>query len=133
MTPMIDVVFQLMIFFVWTSGVQVAESILPSRVTDKTPAAAGATSSLDADSDFRELVIRVIWQGGRPQWQLNGQNAPSLAAMRQQLKEVHAIAPQAPLIIHPDPETPLEYVIQAYDLTRLTGFQKVQMAVSEHD
>jgi biopolymer transport protein ExbD len=133
MTPMIDVVFQLMIFFVWTSGVQVSEHILPSRVTDKTPAEAGATASLDADSDFHELVIRVMWQGGKPQWQLNGRSTPSLAAMRQQLKEVRAIAPQAPLIIHPDPETPLEYVIQAYDLTRLIGFQKVQMAVSEHD
>jgi biopolymer transport protein ExbD len=133
MTPMIDVVFQLMIFFVWTSGVHVAEYVLPSRVTNPTQAAAGATPSPDAASDFRELVIRVMWQGGQPQWQLNGQNTPSLTAMRQQLKEVHAIAPQAPLVIHPDPETPLEYVVQAYDLSRLMGFQKVQLAVSEHD
>ena len=36
MTPMIDVVFMLLIFFVWTASFQVAELILPSSiVTDE--------------------------------------------------------------------------------------------------
>ncbi|MDG2012722.1 MAG: biopolymer transporter ExbD, partial [Pirellulaceae bacterium] len=33
MTPMIDVVFLLLIFFVWTAGTQIVEYILPSQIS----------------------------------------------------------------------------------------------------
>ena len=33
MTPMIDVVFLLLIFFVWTAGTQMVEYILPSPIS----------------------------------------------------------------------------------------------------
>jgi hypothetical protein len=34
------------------------------------------------------------------------------------------------VIVHPDPETPLQHVIDAYDATRLAGFNQVQFAVA---
>ena len=33
MTPMIDVVFLLLIFFVWTASFQIVEQILPSEIS----------------------------------------------------------------------------------------------------
>ena len=40
---------------------------------------------------------------------------------------------EAPLIIHPDDDTPLGHVIDVYDLTRLVGFDEIQFAVSGDD
>ncbi len=45
MTPMIDVVFLLLIFFIWTSSFQIAEYALQSNISDATgsaPAEGGA-------------------------------------------------------------------------------------------
>ena len=43
MTPMIDVVFLLIIFFVWTAGFQMVEHVLPSNLT-ATAGSAAATA-----------------------------------------------------------------------------------------
>jgi len=132
MTPMIDVVFQLMIFFVWTSGVHIVEHMLPSRVSEQANATAvsAADASPPPEADFHEVVVRILWRDGQPHWQINEDALPTLTAVRNRLTDLFALVPAAPLVIHPDEATPLEHVIAVYDLTRLVGFERVQLAVS---
>ena len=128
---MIDVVFQLMIFFIWTAGVHIVEHVLPSQVSEQVNAAASvADASPPPEADFHEVVVRIVWRDGQPQWLINEETFPTLTDVRERLAALFGVVPTAPLIIHPDEDTPLEHVISVYDLTRTIGFEKVQLAVS---
>ncbi len=132
MTPMIDVVFLLLVFFLWTASFQIVEYVLPSQVT----AAAGTSeeSQLDEpppDVDFDEIVIRVLWTGEAPAWTVNDAPLASLAEVRVFLARLAKIKQDAPVILDPDPQVPLGHVIDVYDAARLEQFEKVQFAASE--
>ena len=132
MTPMIDVVFLLLVFFVWTASFQVVEHLLPSSVS--TPSTAGTAEVNDPppeEVDFDQIVIRVLWQGDRPAWTINGESIATLADVRQRLAVVASIKQDAPVILDPDPAAPLGHVIDLYDAARLENFQRVQFAASE--
>ncbi len=132
MTPMIDVVFLLLVFFIWTSSFQVAERVLPSNVT-----AVSGTKPVPADEtpppedDFDKVVIRLRQQSGRLIWRINDAQLHSLAEVRQRLRTIAKIKRDVPVILHPDPNVALGDVINVYDLTRLVGFQQIQFAASE--
>ena len=132
MTPMIDVVFLLLVFFVWTASFRIVEQVLPSELSQ-----VAGTNPTDPeeppppDEDFDKIVVRVIWQNAKPTWRINDAAVPSLQEARDRLKAVAEIKRDAPVILHPDPEVPLGHVIDLYDLTRLVGFQKIQFAASE--
>jgi biopolymer transport protein ExbD len=132
MTPMIDVVFLLLVFFIWTASFQIVEHVLPSHVSE---VAGGADADLDRtpppEADFHDIVVRIFWREGRPQWRINEEEFARLDDVRRKLEEIFSVLSEAPLIIHPDKETPLGHVIDVYDLTRLVGFQQVQFAVSQ--
>jgi biopolymer transport protein ExbD len=132
MTPMIDVVFLLLVFFVWTASFQIVEQILPSNLT---AVAGNQPASPDEppppEEDFDKIVIRVMWAGQQPAWRINEQQAGSLAQLRNRLEAIANIKRDAPVILHPDGDVPLGDVIDVYDLTRLVGFEKIQFAASE--
>ncbi|MFT7642851.1 MAG: biopolymer transport protein ExbD [Pirellulaceae bacterium] len=132
MTPMIDVVFLLLIFFVWTASFQVVEHILPSSVSAVT-----GTSPIDPNQpvpeieDFEDVVVRVVSENGRVVWRVNDQPVANLSDLKRQLQTIASIKKDAPVILHPDPGVSLGDVIDVYDLSRLVGFEKVQFAASE--
>ncbi len=149
MTPLIDVVFLLLVFFVWTAGFQVAERLLPSRVSAESPpppateSPAGATPgtapsatpsaaepSPPAEADFERLVIRIELAAEGPRWRINGEPIVSLAATLEKLRRIATITQEVPVILHPDGDVPLRYVIQIYDAVRALGFSKVSMAAA---
>jgi biopolymer transport protein ExbD len=131
MTPMIDVVFLLLVFFVWTASFQIAELILPSSVSAASGTAPTDTDAPPPEDDFDQVVIRVLWAGDGPQWRVNSSPVGSLQKVRESLAAIAAIKTDAPVIVHPDPDVPLGHVIDLYDLTRLEGFEKVQFAASQ--
>jgi biopolymer transport protein ExbD len=132
MTPMIDVVFLLLIFFLWTASFQIVEQILPSRVS----AASGTQTATTNDppppeEDFDDVVIRILWTDGQPAWRVNDQPVGSLQEVRGMLRAIARIRSDAPVILHPDGLVPLGHVIELYDAARLEGFREVQFAASE--
>lgn len=129
MTPMIDVVFLLLVFFVWTASFQIPEQILPSAVSEAAGKTPITTATPPPEADFPDVVVRVGWTGDAPSWRLNDRPLESLAILRQQLREIHAIHSSAPVVIYPDRATPLGHVIDVYDASRLAGFGEVQFAV----
>ncbi len=132
MTPMIDVVFLLLVFFVWTTSFHVVEFLLPSELS-----AVSGTNETQSDTtpppemDFDNLVVRITHQGNSPAWSLNGEAVPSLERLRATLARISEIKQDAPVIIHPEKNVPLGDVIDVFDLARLQGFDQVQFATSE--
>ena len=132
MTPMIDVVFLLLIFFVWTSSSYLDEYALQSNVSDAT--AGAATEPLERppeEIDFHEVVVRIEWIQGQPGWRINDRPIPALDEVRRHLTAIFLANRAAPVIIHPDADTTLNHVIAVYDISRLIGFEKVNLAVED--
>ncbi|MEM9660106.1 MAG: biopolymer transporter ExbD [Planctomycetota bacterium] len=130
MTPMIDVVFLLLIFFVCTASFQIIESILPSSLLAK------GASSLDIppeliEEELERIVITVASMGGRLQLTANESPVASLAELGAMLDAAASLDRTLPVILDVADSTPLGDAIDVYDQCRLSGFQRVQFAVEK--
>ena len=131
MTPMIDVVFLLLVFFVWTASFQVVENMLPTSLLTVAGTQATELAEPAPDLDFDEIVIRLIWEGRALRWQINNLRVATLEEVRSRLDQIAAIRQSATVILHPDQEGPIGDVVDVYDQARLAGFKQVQFATSE--
>lgn len=128
MTPMIDVVFQLLVFFICTVNFEVIEDLLPTNL-----AVAGSTSTaapVDVDPDLEHVVVKAAVRDGRVQWAVNQRPCNSLAEVRDVLSVVAQIDASLPVILDVEPDVPLGDMIDVYDLCRLVGFERIQFAAS---
>jgi biopolymer transport protein ExbD len=130
MTPMIDVVFLLLVFFVWTASFVIIEHILPSQLSAQTGQNPVQQVDPPPKQDFDNIVIKIGWDGSNPIWAINEQPLSSLAEVRDRLTVVAEIQPEAPIILHPQPIVPLGFVIEAYDVAKTVGFAKIAFAVN---
>lgn len=129
MTPMIDVVFLLLVFFLWTSSFELPEFDLPSAIAQ--PPAGGTEVTTDQPPPteaFDELVIRVSIQEARAVIDLNGQQIDSLDALGQRLTEVLALGVQPPVIVDPSDEVTMNVAVEVYDAARAAGADRVLFA-----
>jgi biopolymer transport protein ExbD len=125
MTPMIDVVFLLLIFFLWTSSFQAIETLLPSQLT--IGGAAGPRAELQQE-DFERIVVRIASRDGAAQWQINQQPVASLVDLRQRLAQLASIRADLPVVVDPMAEVPFGDVIDVYDVALRVGFSNIQFA-----
>jgi biopolymer transport protein ExbD len=138
MTPMIDVVFLLLVFFVWTAGFQLAEKVLPSRVSTESaerkqsPGTSPEETPPPPEADFDRIIVRVGWREGQPIWSINQEPMPTVVAVREQLRRIGQVTMDVPVILHPDGEVPLSHVIDVYDAARQVGFTKVSLAARQN-
>src|SRR6476469_4858286 len=131
LTPMIDCVFLLMIYFIFSRHFNIAEQLLPSQLSAAAGSGAASTDTPPPpEADFEDVVVRILWKGSTPTWAVNDTPVPSLAALRQTLAQVARIKRNAPIILHPDADVPLGDVIEVSDISRLVGFEKVKFAAS---
>ena len=130
MTPMIDVVFLLLVFFVWTASFQIVEHILPSELSAEMGSDAAEPLEPPPPKDFEDVVVKIGWDGNAATYKINQQAVASLDAVQAQLKAISEIQVAAPVILPPDPVVPLGFVIEAYDIAKLSGFDKVSFAVN---
>jgi biopolymer transport protein ExbD len=134
MTPMIDVVFQLMIFFVCTASFNLTELVLPSRITAEETAGGGA--SLDPqEADLEQIVLMAARRDGQIQWRMNDRVCRDVAELRKLLAQLQARMAQLgtdltelPVIFDIERTVPLGDVIEVYDACRLEGYRKLQFA-----
>ena len=130
MTPMIDVVFLLLVFFVWTASFQIIEQIMPGQLAQAAGTESVESVEIPEPADFDNLVIKIMFDGNAPSWSVNDQPLENLDAVKQQLEAIAAISTEAPVILFPQQTVPLEYIINAWDAAKLSGFAKVQFAIS---
>jgi len=127
MTPMIDVVFLLLIFFVCASAGQVRESLLPTKL------AAGDIASNAAPPPERplgEVWLHLTQAGGRTRIELNDRQYDDFGALQKTLKALAEAAREIPVILDIDGDVPLGEMIHAYDICRAVGFETISFAAT---
>ena len=127
MTPMIDVVFLLLIFFLWTSSFQVAEQLLPSGVAEES-VAGGNTTEATEQVDFENIIVRISWVDAAARWTINEREIGDWSAVAKTLAAVAQVRSEVPVVVDPDADVPLGHVIDVYDLARQIGCEQVRFA-----
>ena len=129
MTPMIDVVFLLLVFFVWTASFQAVEYLMPSRLSTMT----GGTSETEVSPellDLEQVVVRLVNDNGQLSWLVNDEPLSDLQQVETRLSQVAAIRNDLPVIVDPDPIVSIGDVIDVYDAATVAGFENVQFTTS---
>ena len=129
MTPMIDVVFLLLVFFVWTSSFELPEFDLPSAIAQ--PPSGGSEISTEQPPPaeaFDEIVIRLSLREARLMIELNDQSFDDVAALRARMAEILALGVQPPVIVDPSDEITMNVAVQVYDAARAAGADRVLFA-----
>ena len=128
MTPMIDVVFLLLIFFVCTASFQAPEDILPSQL--EAGATGGPPPIEQADPLLERIVVEISTSGGRLYHRVNQRLANSREEFRRLLETIAGIDRQLPVILDIGGDVALGDVIDAYDICRLVGLERIQLAAA---
>lgn len=129
MTPMIDIVFLLLVFFVWTASFHLVEDSLPTSVTAEL--GESESTEIPEDIEFDQVVIRIFWNSG-PNWTLNDLPLDDLEDLNLRLKNIASIKQDTRVIIHPENSVPMGEIIDVFDLAQIAGFEKVQFATSSN-
>lgn len=130
MTPMIDVIFLLLIFFLTTSNFDIVEKLLPSGVSQiSTPAGQSNLPPSDpTEEQVEQLVIKLMAETGSLEIQLNGQSLTGLDDLISRLHAVSELKPDIPVVIDPVQDIQAEQVILVYDGARNAGLNRVYLA-----
>jgi len=129
MTPMIDVIFLLQIFFVSTASFRAAEEVLPANLS--LPGSVSQTEPIDLElEDLDEIVVKILWRDGRAGWQINGRDLSDLGQVRAVLEAAAKVKIDLPVILDVEAEVPIEDVIDVYDVCRQIGLERIQFAAS---
>jgi len=123
LTPLIDVIFLLLIFFVMTTAPQ--SSPLERIGVDLPEAASGA--ELD-EAEVDRVVLRVSPEGAVFEQRDDGTQR-AVEAPLEFLQAVHRERPTATVWLFGDAEVAHGAVIRLLDAAREVGFKKVHMAV----
>lgn len=124
MTAMIDIVFQLLIFFVCTASFQTPEELLPTHLLAQ---GMGQTATAPRDP-IEPVTIELSYPLAAPVWVVGGRTLSDFREVEKVLAALASTAPEVPVILKIKPEVPLGVVVDLYDLCRYVGFQKIQFA-----
>ena len=130
MTPMIDVIFLLLIFFVCTVSFQAPEEVLPTNLS--LPGAIDSPLPVEPElEDLDEIIVKVSWEEGRAVCRINQGEPRALEEVRAVLVAIaRRVKPDVPVILDVAGQVPMEGVIDVYDLCRQAGLEKVRFAAS---
>lgn len=125
MTPMIDVIFQLLIFFLCTAGFAAGEAILPTDLPN-----AGAVQTAPARPRKDVEIVRVEMSGDENSLQLrvNGQPVTDMDELLQRLQAVAEVARDTPVVLDVEASVLLGHVIDAYDGALTSGLSSIHFA-----
>ena len=131
MTPMIDVIFQLLIFFVCASAGQVQEAHLP---TELTPGSVESVNPIVVERPFGEVWLKLHQRAGREPEnhqtivELNDREYFDDVSLRQTLAVLAETTPEIPVILDIDGPVPLGEVVRVYDACQAASFQQISFA-----
>jgi len=114
MTPMIDVVFLLLTFFVMTFKIIVPEGDFNVQMSTM-----GQAQSFEIDTDSVQVRLVAQENGLLSAIQLNGNNVENFDLLRRLVSEIVLTKPDLEVVICPDEHLHYEYVIKA--ITAVNG------------
>jgi biopolymer transport protein ExbD len=128
MTPMIDVVFLLLVFFVWTSSFELPEFDLPSAIAQPPSGGTEVRSDTPPPEAFDEIVIRLDMRDAQLVIDVGGQVFADVDALGVYLAEILSLGVQPPIIVDPADQIPMAVAVQVYDAARDAGADRVLFA-----
>lgn len=131
LTPMIDVVFLLLVFFLWTTSFESPEFELPGSIAESAIVGGVGVAEQPTPEPFDEIVIRLVRAGGGARWLINDQPVADALELRQRVAEIVSLGVQPPVIVDPDDEIPMGIAVRAYDAARAGGADRVLFAVRD--
>ncbi len=139
MTAMIDVVFLLLVFFLWTSSFEKPEHEIASAVAMSGGGTASDSSQSPAPvpQPFDDVVITLLPAAGDstpprlpPQLRLNDQNVTQ-ETLQARLQQIANLGVQPPVVISPLPGVTVGEAIKIHDIAKQAGLTQILMAVSK--
>ena len=130
MTPMIDVVFLLLVFFVWTSSFETPEYDMPSAVAESP--AGGSVKNTDTPppvESYDEIIVKLLLRDGLPAIEMASTPIDSIPDVRQRIREIVDLGVQPPVIIDPEPEIEMKFAVAVFDAAREAGADRVLYAI----
>lgn len=115
LTPMLDVVFIMLIFFIVTATF-VKEIGLDVNSPDK--------NQNVKDADKQSIVVKIT---NRDRIQIRGRDV-DFRAVRANIERLHAENPEAPVVVQPHPDSTTETMIHVMDSARQAGVYNVSIA-----
>jgi biopolymer transport protein ExbD len=126
MTPLIDVVFLLLIFFICASTGPIREWLLP---LDFSRGQTGAADATEAPLPLGEVWLRLRPQAdGRTVVDVQGTVYDDWDQLQTVLLELAAAAVEIPVILQIHDDVPMGDVIRLQDLCRTAGFSNLNFA-----
>ncbi len=128
LTSMIDVIFLLLIFFVFTSDFKEPEKLLPTKLSG-VGAIVDAPPVEQTERDLGKITARVAASpDGKIVWTIDGTRVNSLDAVETTFARLQEIDPNVPVVLAPERAVPIESVLDVYDRARRVGLSKIQFA-----
>ncbi len=132
MTPMVDVVFQLLIFFMMTAAFSLQKSleVPPPDPNDET-AQSQTLEELENENDF--VIVRIDREDVVT---VEGRDAPSEQDLLTKLREARngaagGRAPRSGMLVLADPACRHETVVRALDAGNAVGMERIRLATVE--
>lgn len=129
MTPMIDVVFNLLIFFVVTAVGAPPEELMPADL----PSTGAVVAAVQPEK--REAWVTDVWlklslaEGDALQVDMNGTVYRDLDQLKANLRALAEIGPESPVVLDIAPSVQMEQLVDVWDTCIAAGFQSVSFAV----
>ena len=117
LTPMLDVVFIMLIFFIVTATF-VKEIGIDVNSPDK--------NQNIQDADKKSIVVKI---SSRDRIEIRGRNV-DIRSVRANIERLHAEDPEAPVVVQPRPDSTTEVMIQVMDSARQAGVYNVSIAAT---
>lgn len=125
MTPMIDVVFLLLIFFICASARQSREALLAANLPSGSIEAAVAVAPVQVDQAFVKLKQRAAGTIA----EINGTEYATVDLLEAQLRTLAEVGPEVPVILDIEGPVPFGDVIRVYDLCQRLQFTTIKFAI----
>ncbi len=116
LTPMLDVVFIMLIFFIVTATFVKEQGLDVNQPDDDKPKT--------VDPDKKSIVVRIT---SRDRIQI-AQRDVDPRNVRSNIERLHAENPEAPVIIQPHADSRTETMVLVMDSARLAGVRNVSLA-----
>ena len=117
LTPMLDVVFIMLIFFIVTATFVKEIGIDVNQPEHKPP---------DVDPDKKSIVVRIT---NRDRIFIAGTDV-DVRSVRANIERMHAENPEAPVVIHPHPDSRTDTMVRILDSARQAGVGNVSLAAT---
>ena len=125
MTPLIDVVFQLLIFFICASTGHMKELLL---ITDFRAGETSANGQKDREKPLGEVWIRIRRMNEATTYLLEEREFRDPNQLNETLKTLASTTREIPVILDIQKEVPLGDLIQVYDFCRTARFRSINFA-----